>query len=413
MDIGAQLRSSRESKRLSLDALARTIRGQPRVLAAIERNDAGGLPPRPFGRGFVHAYAREVGLNPDQTVRDYFGQFAPLIDVQPDRPAAPVVPSARREVRAPSYALVATLALAVLIVGATVLVRSGKHPPARDASLVGTTGGSAPTAASGDSVAPPATPTRPAQRPPASVAPARPLTVLLQANGPCWVSASADGRRVLYQLLKPGERSTVEANKQITLLAGNAAALTWTINGRDAGAFGASGAVPNGDHHVIERRNHPVAPPPRLSHTTDRNEERTYAQDHEHRVGPKTCAIDHLEEHLLPRVRGELHGFPHERVADPNRVGARLDVAAQRIAKEQRADLDAVDVHDQLPLFEVFLRRAGDRDGRRQHPGRLGEAGATGKNRVEEDRHRRGTREFYQGAGHGRLSTGRGIRRTR
>ena len=66
-------------------------------------------------------------------------------------------------------------------------------------------------------------------------------------------------------------------------------------------------------------------------------------------------------------MRGELHGFPDERIADPNRVGARLDVAAQRIAKEQRADLDAVDVHNQLPLFEVFLRRAGDRDGRRQH----------------------------------------------
>src|SRR5262245_44050940 len=85
MDVGAQLRSSREGKRLSLEALARTIRVQPRVLMAIERNDTASIPPRPFGRGFVHAYAREVGLNPDQTVREYFGQFVPD-DVPPASP---------------------------------------------------------------------------------------------------------------------------------------------------------------------------------------------------------------------------------------------------------------------------------------------------------------------------------------
>src|SRR5919108_234891 len=78
MNIGAQLRSSREAKGLSIDALAHTTRVQPRILAAIERNDVSAVPPRPFGRGFVRAYAREIGLDPEQTARDYFAQFAPV-----------------------------------------------------------------------------------------------------------------------------------------------------------------------------------------------------------------------------------------------------------------------------------------------------------------------------------------------
>src|SRR6185437_19602 len=171
-------------------------------------------PPRPFGRGFVHAYAREVGLNPDQTVRAYFGQFAPPVDSAPEPP--PVVKKTqefRTEVWSSTHATAAVLAIAVLAVGATLLVRAGKDAPARDTALVGTSGGSAPTTASGDSAAP--APARAAQRPaPPAPPPTHPLTILIQTSGPCWVSATADDRRVLYRLLQPGERATLEADKQ-------------------------------------------------------------------------------------------------------------------------------------------------------------------------------------------------------
>ena len=79
MSIGAQLRASREARGLSIDAVAHTTRVQPRILAAIERDDVRAVPPRPFGRGFVKAYAREIGLDGDQTTRDYFAQFAPVV----------------------------------------------------------------------------------------------------------------------------------------------------------------------------------------------------------------------------------------------------------------------------------------------------------------------------------------------
>jgi cytoskeletal protein RodZ len=235
MDVGAQLRSSREGKRLSLESLARTIRVQPRVLVAIERNDTAAIPPRPFGRGFVRAYAREVGLNPDQTVREYFGQFAPadLPSAAPDPTPSVISPRAISS----RLAVSAALAIAILVVGAGVLMRVVRHP-ATDSSVVGTSGTIAPPAASGDSVTP-----KPESVAAAAVTPSRPIAIAIEATAPCWVSASADGKRAMYQLMNRGEKSTLLADREVTLLAGNAAGLTWTVNGRPVGSFGGPGVV--------------------------------------------------------------------------------------------------------------------------------------------------------------------------
>ena len=76
MDIGEQLRHAREARGLSIDALSKSIRVQPRILSAIEQNDCATIPPRPYGRGFVRTFAIEVGLDPESTVREFFSQFA-------------------------------------------------------------------------------------------------------------------------------------------------------------------------------------------------------------------------------------------------------------------------------------------------------------------------------------------------
>ena len=60
---------------------------------------------------------------------------------------------------------------------------------------------------------------------------------------PCWVAATVDGRRVIYRILQPGDRETLVAERDMRIRFGNAGAVTWTINGRDAGAPGANGQV--------------------------------------------------------------------------------------------------------------------------------------------------------------------------
>jgi transcriptional regulator with XRE-family HTH domain len=81
MDVGGALRDAREQRGLSLDQLSRATKIRITILEAIETNRREKLPETIFLRGFVRAYAREVGLNPEDTVRGYLGQFEPVIDI--------------------------------------------------------------------------------------------------------------------------------------------------------------------------------------------------------------------------------------------------------------------------------------------------------------------------------------------
>ncbi len=147
MDIGARLREARESRGLTLDALSRSTRVQPRVLSAIERNDSSSLPPRPYGRGFVRVFATEVGLDPDATVREFFSQFGvaetvPTYHVQD--PSIEAVRSAEPQVWVWPVAAV----LSYVLVGALVIF-AGRWAIQRssETSAVGTTGSAVPAVA--------------------------------------------------------------------------------------------------------------------------------------------------------------------------------------------------------------------------------------------------------------------------
>lgn len=227
MDVGAHLRRAREAQGISLALLAARTRVQPRILNAIELNDVQGIPPKPFGRGFVRAYAHEVGLDPEHIVHDYFGQFAPAIPPADEHQAA----RDRRSLELPQWIVPAVLA-AVIAVGAIVFLRNNGR---------GTTEAAAPDAVGTTGSAPPATAAAPlVARAPAT---SNPITLVVRAERACWITASADGVRVLYQILPAGSSRTLEAAREIMLRAGDAGALHLTLNGRSVGAFGGSGEV--------------------------------------------------------------------------------------------------------------------------------------------------------------------------
>jgi cytoskeletal protein RodZ len=239
-DIGSELRTAREAKGLSIATLAQRIRIQPRTLSAIELNDLSSLPPRPFGRGFVRAYAEEVDLDPDQTVHSFFAQF----------PAAAAPPPAQRVRGGSDYPAIGTPAplaglgtaaaiLLVVVTAAVVLGRRGDPVPEQNA--VGTTGPATPVA-SGAAGNPTPTAASPA---PAAAAPAAPLQVTFTVVRECWVSATADGQRTLYRTLQPKESHTLTASRAIALRFGDAGAVTWTVNGRQGSPLGPDGAIRN------------------------------------------------------------------------------------------------------------------------------------------------------------------------
>jgi hypothetical protein len=68
---GEKLRKQREQRGISLDAISTTTKISPRMLRAIEDEYFDQLPGGVFNKGFVRAYARQVGLDEEETVSDY------------------------------------------------------------------------------------------------------------------------------------------------------------------------------------------------------------------------------------------------------------------------------------------------------------------------------------------------------
>ena len=91
MDVGTELRKGRERSGISLAAVAAATKIGVANLQAIERGDFARLPGGVFTRGFLRAYAREVGLDPEETVQHYLSQ------ITPPQPAQPSSSDARNE----------------------------------------------------------------------------------------------------------------------------------------------------------------------------------------------------------------------------------------------------------------------------------------------------------------------------
>ena len=74
-DFGAMIKRAREARGLSVRQIAVATKISAPALEALERNDISRLPGGIFSRSFVRSYAIEVGLDPEQTVRDFIAQF--------------------------------------------------------------------------------------------------------------------------------------------------------------------------------------------------------------------------------------------------------------------------------------------------------------------------------------------------
>lgn len=74
-DFGTRMKRSREERGVTLRQIADITRISVVALEALERNEISRLPGGIFSRGIVRSYALEVGLDPEQTVRDFLASF--------------------------------------------------------------------------------------------------------------------------------------------------------------------------------------------------------------------------------------------------------------------------------------------------------------------------------------------------
>jgi cytoskeletal protein RodZ len=266
MEFGPHLRRAREKRGLSLQQVAAITKISARVLEALERNDISKLPGGIFSRSFVRAYAREVGLDPEETVERFVESFPPEAEERAPVAAAQAVDAEGFESgRRAAMTLLQVLGISVLVVLAVAVYRSMRPAPTAQPP--------APAITEPVREAPPAAPPAAEAEPPAAVPPGAgaqvpaasttpgpaaaeagggesfvatpetPLALTVVASEECWLSLSVDGQKVVARNLQPGERVQFRARTVIILSAGNAGALTLTLNGKPARALGGRGEV--------------------------------------------------------------------------------------------------------------------------------------------------------------------------
>jgi hypothetical protein len=232
-----ELRYAREQLGLSLRDVADRTRIRVAILEAIENHDIDRLPPPIFTRGFVKAYAREIGLDPEAAA----AQYAP--------PGAPPghgtqIHQGRADNRHGAYSLFeperSTLVTAALVVVAGlifVLADIWRPSPAENTA-------SSPvvaTAEEGALIRNAVATIGETRRTLAAVPRTRNMRIDLAPRGACWIEATADGERVIYKLLNGGDRYAIEGYEDLILKVGDPSALIYTINGATGRPLGPAG----------------------------------------------------------------------------------------------------------------------------------------------------------------------------
>src|SRR6187431_558889 len=116
-DFGGKLRQARERRGISLRQIASSTKIAAAALEALEKNDISKLPGGIFSRAFVRSYAVEVGLDPDETVKEFLTRF------QGETTHATSTPSAIRasETSFDSQQRIAGVVLKLVVIGIPLL----------------------------------------------------------------------------------------------------------------------------------------------------------------------------------------------------------------------------------------------------------------------------------------------------
>ncbi len=229
MSIGDTLAEARRQADLTITQVSQRTCIRETIIRGIERGDYSACGGDFYARGHIRSIARAVGADPEALIREYDEtQGAPRAMSAADvfEPATPIK---IRERRGPNWSVAMVLALAVLV-GLVVyhLVSSSSHsPPAASSSgsrHVGTT--------AHKPGAKPATHPTPTATPPPALA--GEVVIRLTATEACWVQlTTASGTQIYQGIINPGGSMNWTENQAVSLVLGNPAGVSLTVNGKN------------------------------------------------------------------------------------------------------------------------------------------------------------------------------------
>ena len=291
---GRYLKSVRQKKGIALDEIAAATRISEETLSAIEDEAHDRLPAAVFVKGFIRAYAKNVGADGDLAVQGFETSLAACqatAQHQSERARSQQVFWPRLALGLIMLAAIAFGSVYVLSIGTR-----GSHEPSVE-SLKDTSGAAPqtpppahsadqriaplpepPPAEKSDTVIeptpsaeapslpvetssptlemnlpePPSSPAAaaassaekpPGETPPPSVPVDMKQRLRIDTVEETWIKVIMDGIRTREYMLKPGDHLQLEAEKGFNLLIGNAAGIAVSLNGRTISIDGKSGQV--------------------------------------------------------------------------------------------------------------------------------------------------------------------------
>jgi cytoskeleton protein RodZ len=240
LTFGEELRRERLIREVTLEEISGATKISIRLLKALESSDLVRLPAPVFTRGFIRAYSRHLGLDPDEMVNAYLADVAPEKAREAGGTRAGRLRSRfLRGRRAAAGTIVISVAVILLVLG--LIVRPQRHATATATVASRTV---APVSFKNVSVSPGPAPAMPQmQSQVAAPEPATGVSMMLEFEEDSWTEVSADGQPIFSGLIKRGTKRQFEARQGFRLTLGNAGGVRVTVDGHALEPLGGAGQV--------------------------------------------------------------------------------------------------------------------------------------------------------------------------
>ena len=236
--VGELLRNQREKKGLSVKEIENAISIRTIYINAIEEGNYNLVPGEVYLKGFIRNYANYLGLNGQEMV-DLYRQFQKDVPTAPQNATPDKVENPVRKSEQPtnnnnksSKWLMISL-LSVCVAGSAWWLLSSPKPATEP--QVNNQIQTNPLTPSQPLPIPSVVPTIPVQT--------KPVVITAKYTEQCWTSVTADDKIIYEGTPQGGDTITWEAQKNITITAGNAGGIDIISNGQSVGKLGAKGEV--------------------------------------------------------------------------------------------------------------------------------------------------------------------------
>jgi len=237
LSFGEELRRERLIREISLEEISSATKISVRLLQALEAGDTSRLPAPPFTRGFIRAYARHLGIDPEEKVNAYLADLAGGSLASTGGRKARTRSRFWRGRRATAGTIVGGVTAILLVLG---LIASPQRR-ARPAPVQPVSASATAVALKNVSVSREPAPTVVRDGPAVASMPG--VSLLLEFDDDSWTKLDADGQTVLEGLVRRGESKRFEARAGFRLTLGNAGAVRVTVDGQALERLGGAGKV--------------------------------------------------------------------------------------------------------------------------------------------------------------------------